>query len=298
MRRPAVGFLESLESRCLLADAGFISVGSKVFFNYGDAEHGQELWATDGTAEGTGMMGDINPGPASLVASRRQATSNRLFFIANERVRPELWTSDGTPIGTRKAAVLNKTMPRHWHAAAAGDKYYYVRKHAVWGSELFVTDGTPGSLRALDIVPRAGSSLPANLTPVGDRLIFTATGADGKRAIYGTDGTSPQKLIDEAGIPATLMTMELGSTRLLTIKQERGTGLWVTDGTAAGTSRIAVLSGPVRWSDPSSTVAGSRIYFMVHEGKGIDSLWCSDGTVTGTVEIRQGSQLNSVAELV
>jgi len=37
----------------------------KLFFRASDGSHGEELWATDGTEQGTRMLRDINPGPES-----------------------------------------------------------------------------------------------------------------------------------------------------------------------------------------------------------------------------------------
>lgn len=97
MRTTVDSFLESLESRCLLADSGFISVGSKVFFNYyGDAEHGQELWATDGTPEGTAALGDGQ----ALVANRANGLrlADQLFFTGTPEAGTGaiwIWDLDG-----------------------------------------------------------------------------------------------------------------------------------------------------------------------------------------------------------
>ncbi|MEJ2034396.1 MAG: hypothetical protein P8Y63_15490, partial [Deltaproteobacteria bacterium] len=41
----------------------FAHVGGKVFFGANDGVHGYELWITDGTADGTKMVKDINIGP-------------------------------------------------------------------------------------------------------------------------------------------------------------------------------------------------------------------------------------------
>lgn len=44
---------------------GFARLGEKLFFFERDGLHGSEPWITDGTAEGTYLLKDVLPGPAS-----------------------------------------------------------------------------------------------------------------------------------------------------------------------------------------------------------------------------------------
>src|SRR3954451_11001544 len=43
---------------------GFTAVGATTFFLATDRAHGTELYTTDGSAEGTRLVKDINPGPS------------------------------------------------------------------------------------------------------------------------------------------------------------------------------------------------------------------------------------------
>ena len=67
--------LDPLETRVLLsvtpqlidsnafgasAPSDFVQVGNVVFFTADDGSHGQELWSTDGTPEGTALVKDIH----------------------------------------------------------------------------------------------------------------------------------------------------------------------------------------------------------------------------------------------
>ena len=75
--------------------------GRLVFSADGD-EHGTELWTSDGTAEGTVMLLDLNPGAASSHPSELTVAGSRLYFAAHDCERGrELWSSDGTAAGTR-----------------------------------------------------------------------------------------------------------------------------------------------------------------------------------------------------
>ena len=60
-----------------------------------------ELWATDGTPEGTRLVKDVNP-EGSSNPRRMTAFGGRLFFFADTPQGRELWRSDGTPEGTER----------------------------------------------------------------------------------------------------------------------------------------------------------------------------------------------------
>jgi len=75
--------------------------GGHLFFRAEDAAHGAELWTTDGTPEGTAIVKDIDPGPASSLLDGLTAAGGRLYFAATDGDHGvELWQSDGTAEGT------------------------------------------------------------------------------------------------------------------------------------------------------------------------------------------------------
>ena len=83
------------------------AVGGTLFFTADDGTTGQELWKSDGTAEGTVLVKDIRPGssnygyPYGSDAYELTAVGGTLYFTANDGVHgQELWQSDGTEAGT------------------------------------------------------------------------------------------------------------------------------------------------------------------------------------------------------
>ena len=71
-----------------------------LFFTANDGTNGRELWKSDGTAAGTVLVKDINPGIAGSNPDNLTAVDDRLFFAANDGTNgDELWRSNGNAAG-------------------------------------------------------------------------------------------------------------------------------------------------------------------------------------------------------
>jgi len=83
----------------------FTDLGGKLFMVASDAVHGFEPWMSDGTAAGTFLLGDLFPGrnDSQRRIANPQVLGGSLFFgvrIDTSRAQ-NLWSTDGTPQGTR-----------------------------------------------------------------------------------------------------------------------------------------------------------------------------------------------------
>jgi ELWxxDGT repeat protein len=77
------------------------SVNEVLFFAADDSVHGNELWKSDGTPEGTVMVKDIYPDKGSDNIMELTNANGTLFFTADDGNHGmELWQSDGSAGGT------------------------------------------------------------------------------------------------------------------------------------------------------------------------------------------------------
>jgi ELWxxDGT repeat protein len=129
----------------LLADvpafSSFTELDGRVFFAAADPLHGDELWSTDGTSEGTSRLLDIAPGLLGSQPRELTVWNGRLWFRARDAVHGmELWSSDGTAEGTRLvqdiAPGASWSTPAHLAPSAGG--LYFSADDGVHGEEVWL----------------------------------------------------------------------------------------------------------------------------------------------------------------
>ena len=246
----------------------FIYLNGKLLFDADDSIAGKELLATDET--GTRLASDFSPESTTADASPSWLTdwNGKAVFTANDRVHgTELWTSDGTSAGTHLLVDINS-------AGGSG-----ARVLSLWNGALyfFAYDGTAYHLMRM----AAPDATPQALATVNPPVMFTdVTGQEPVYCYLPNAASLGNKLVFTARTPAA------------------GTELWVTDGTAAGTSMVAnlntntLLNGQQVGSQPCNLTAfQGRVYFSANTGSAVSAatLWSTDGTTAGTSQVAQFS---------
>ncbi|AFM26137.1 calcium-binding protein [Desulfomonile tiedjei] len=129
-------------------DSNNIVVNGNLFFVANDGVHGNELWRSDGTEDGTVMLKDINPDSSSWSDEPYGLTdvNGTLFFVANDGIHGNsLWKSDGTEVGT---LMVKDVSPYSGLINVNGTLYFTARDSEDYIS-LWQSDGTEAGTVAI-----------------------------------------------------------------------------------------------------------------------------------------------------
>ena len=316
------------------APSDLVEFKDKFYFAANDGVHGNELFVSDGTAEGTQLVKDIYPGElqSSTYDYGRQFddfyTRNllefdgKLYFKANDGEHgEELFVSDGTAEGTQLVKDIypgedpygNKNSSAPSDLVEFKDKFYFAANDGVHGNELFVSDGTAeGTQLLVDLREETdgnsyGSS-PSDLVEFNDKLYFAAYDGESTE-LYVSDGTAegtqllyPGKDQDGNGHvwdPDNLV--EFNDKLYFTADDgEHGIELFVSDGTAEGTQLVADLNPGEGGSYASKlTVVGDELFFSADSSENgaareLFKLTLDDSTDETTVSINSSDDSDSL----
>ncbi|NVJ20888.1 hypothetical protein HUW62_06630 [Myxococcus sp. AM011] len=164
-----------------------------------------------------------------------------------------LWRTDGTSSGTTRVRTFPPSMrgpPRLGGLVAVGDQVFFELDDTATGNELWVSDGT-----------ERGTRLVKELAP-------------------GMDGVSLQHLTSLNGLLVFVRNVSLPAPTFM--RRE----VWRSDGTDAGTFRVAVLPSDVEVRFTSLKVGAALHLFLSSEPHGT-TLWRTDGTSAGTFAVKK-----------
>ncbi len=162
----------------ILSIRRLVTVGGRAFLAVHDGDHGEELWTSDGTLEGTRLVADLRPGPDSSAPDWLTPLGDRLYFAADDGIHGrELWVSDGTAEGTRMVRDI-RPGPRASQPQAlrtVDGVLAFAADDGVRGLEPWRSDGTPGgTARMADVLLGPFSSSPRDFVAAGSWLFFNA----------------------------------------------------------------------------------------------------------------------------
>ncbi|MEL6505271.1 MAG: hypothetical protein AAFQ10_12550 [Pseudomonadota bacterium] len=177
---------------------------TQFFYFFGNREAGIELYASDGTVSGTGLVKDINPGDGSSFFGIGYPITidDTLFFVADDggSTDEELWISDGTATGTFALSGTGTnagdlSFGLGFQPIVVGDKIFFRASGPdEYGSQLYVSDGTQSGTQLVPIPYSLSNGVgPSDFVTDGEFLYFTVNSADtdvGERSYWRSDGTA------------------------------------------------------------------------------------------------------------
>jgi ELWxxDGT repeat protein len=245
------------------------NVNGVLYFTADDGINGSELWKSDGTSTGTVMVKNIVSGNVGSSPGYLTNHAGVLYFTANNT---ELWKSNGTLAGT---VLVRDTGSRVRVKASDANGTLYFLANAVSNDDqqLWKSNGTAaGTVLVKSLgVPFAGQGL-REIVSVGGTLYFPAYSESDGEELWKSNGTtagtvpvkdifpgSYKRSVDldpdpnfyewEPNSSAPTSLINFGGT-LYFIASDKGSlpdllgrtdSLWKTNGTAAGTTKIADL---------------------------------------------------------
>lgn len=260
-----------------------------------------ELWRSDGTASGTLRLSQgafpVNT-PISAIVAETPLNNNKLIFLTGDNVFVDwsqyyLWSSDGSPAGTKKLLSLGETgaSMNYVTPVAFKDAVYFFTIYASntdpnsqW-TKFWRTDGTVLGTRAIfdSRTFQNFTGKPGKLVASGSHLFF-----ESYPSLWQSDGTlSGTKVVSKCTNSKITDMVDVNGTLFLIYRNNFDLSgvLYKTNGAEfGGLKTVYIFPQPISNLDNlSATASGNHIFFLNRVGDGSpDRLWVSDGTNNGT----------------
>ena len=271
------------------AVAPAVEAGGIYYFVNGDPEYGLELWKSDGTASGTMLLKDINPGPAPSNVQNLTNLNGTLYFSALSG--KELWKSDGTAAGTVK--IVSGYFASSIIMTNIGGTLYLGGYDFDHGRELWKSDGTEaGSMLVKDIMPGYGAYI-TEIVDLNGTLFLSADDGTNGHELWKSDGTEEGTVLvkdirpgSDSSRPCNLTNVN-GTLFFSASDGMNGCELWKSDGTQAGTTMVKNIAAGSSSAAPNMlTLLNGVLYFGAYSGSSALKLWRSDGTAAGAYMVK------------
>jgi ELWxxDGT repeat protein len=293
------------------------------------------LWVTDGTAAGTHEVTGISGASSSGVGPESMTVFNGKVLFEGDNIRGQLglWVTDGTAEGTHELTVsgansfgLLSGQPPDF--IIFNGEVLFSGENNEFQQGLWVTDGTAAGTHELTGISGTTSTgvEPGGMTVFNAEVLFrgwNASAPPGQAGLWITDGTAAGTheltgisgasshgiFLQDVIAPFVVdpeFTVFNGKVLFDGVNAAGNLGLWVTDGTAAGTHELTGISGAASsglftqdgtGSHPGFSIFNGEVLFKGYDASGKWGLWATDGTAAGTHELVSGAASSGVFPL-
>jgi ELWxxDGT repeat protein len=160
-------------------EATIINIGNTVYFRATDGTSGYQLWKSDGSEAGTVRVSNIADGVSQYC--NFPIVNGKIFF--NSYSGPDYWQYDPvagivSPTGYPFYNYFENNYSRN--ARFIGSHLYYAGTDSIYGSEMWLSDGSPFTTRRIqethlidNFYTIYSSGFNSILGTIGSRLLFT-----------------------------------------------------------------------------------------------------------------------------
>jgi len=312
-----LSFLLVVVSACTVDNNDEVSFnGNESFFAFRNySTDGSEMWVSDGTAERTHILKDVNLLNLSILPSYHNYSvfNQKLYFVADDGLNGyELWVTNGSEYGTRLLKDINNNSTALDHSNSMPlnftifkNKLFFTAYTGIYDWEVWFTDGTEEGTKMLKDINPFNNDQPGRpkfFKVFNDRLYFIADDGVHGQEIWVTDGTEEGTVLlkdinvsDNGSFSFGIPDFTVFNNRLYFAADDgiNGVELWVTDGTENGTSMLKDINPGIYSEIPQSgsprmfQVFNDQLFFVAYSFNHGFELWKTDGTEAGTTIFKE-----------
>lgn len=274
--------------------------GDFVYFSADDGVHGREPWRTDGTPEGTVMIGDLQPGGAGSKPEFFTEVGRWTMFVATVNAAPLLWVTRGVPndtypvIGARGKPIHVEHAFNPKFGSLGGRAYFSSNNYSLLTS-LWIYDPETKVLvertRPADVA--SNYRYPQFFAP-GESRIYYKWGRNDSfdGALFTLDADDNQiSLTNPLSVTAMFTFACIGDRVYFSAAEGRtGVEVWTSDGTADTVRQLKDINPGTDESvsvvSPYGVSLGRLFIFKANDGIHGNEVWVSNGDGAGTQMLR------------
>jgi ELWxxDGT repeat protein len=260
-----------------------VATNNSLLFGSTNSTYGNEIWRYNKT-DGASLLVDVNPGAAGSYPRQMISFNDKAFFWGEGSNGSELWSSDGTSVGTVKIKDIGS--PYGAVAKTANNFYYLTSSYSYNNPKMIIvkSDGTTsGTFTVAEF-----SDIRSSLVSVGNYVYFIAIQTNStelwKISVNDNAISRVKTFSASAGYYSSDLVEFQGEIVFNYADPQYGMELWISDGTESGTHLLKDIYPGTNDSQPGGfTKFQDRLYFVANDGSHGDELWSTKGTSESTM---------------